>query len=172
MKTFLNKFSEAMITVFIVVLLIIASPLIFIWLVIATTRDYFKYKESRYYQDTREKYSWLCARSYHVTFYNDIKDAKLPINYYRNDEIKITGYGYFIYNNTLILCDYDSDTFFFDKEEIKRVNEFLGEEICKKAILFVQSDSLENAPEKHYEKIDFLPVTDDNKISALRNIIV
>ena len=57
MKTFLNKFSEAMITVFIVVLLIIASPLIFIWIVIATTIDYFKYKKSRYYQDTGEKYS-------------------------------------------------------------------------------------------------------------------
>lgn len=193
MKEFLNKFGEAVVIVFIVMLLIIASPFIIVWLVIKTTRDYFKYKESRYYKDTSEKYSWLCADTAHISFYNDLKDAGVPIKYYRDDNIRITGYGYFIYNDFLILCDYDSDTIFFDKdkdewlvyeehdylllenevnEEIKRVNEFLGEEICKKAILFVENDLLENAHEKHYEKIEFLSITDGNKISALRNIIV
>ena len=134
----------------------------------------------------------LCARSYHVTFYNDIKDAKLPIKYYRDKNTRITGYGYFIYNDVVILCDYDSDAFFFDKdkdewfiyeehdylileneinEEIKRVNEFLGEDICKKAILFIESDLLEDESEKHYEKIEFLSIIDGNKISSLRNIM-
>ena len=193
MKTFFNKFGKAMLTVIIAILLVIASPLILIWLVISTTRDYFKYKESRYYRDTGEKYSWLCARTYHITFYNDIKNAKLPINYYRNDEIKITGYGYFIYNDFLILCDYDSDTFFFDKEkdewlvyeehdylllekevdeEIKKVNEFLGENICKKALLFVENDLFEETRQKNYERIEFLSITDGNKISALKSVIL
>ncbi len=193
MKTFFNKFGEAMVTVFIVVLLVIASPVIFIWLVIKTIRDYFKYKDTQYYRDTCEKYSWLCADSYHVAFYNAIKDANLPVNYYRDNAIKITGYGYFIYNDILILCDYDSDTFYFDKdkddwlvydehdyllleteidEEIKKVNEFLGGNICKKAFLFIESELLEEAPEKNYERIEFLPVTDGDKILALRNKVV
>lgn len=193
MKTFSEKFGEAMLTVFIVTLLVLASPFIFIWLVISTFRDYYKYIGSRYYQYTGEKYSWLCADTAHISFYNDLKDAGVPIKYYRDDNIRITGYGYFIYNDFLILCDYDSDTIFFDKdkdewlvyeehdyllleneveEEIKRVNKFLGKEICKKAILFVENDLLENVPEKHYERIEFLSFTDGNKISALRNIIV
>lgn len=193
MRKFLNKFGEALITVFIIVLLVIATPFILIWLVIKTIRDYFRYKESKYYQDTGEKYSWLCGESYHITFYNDIKNAKLPINYYRDNEIKITGYGYFIYNDLLLLCDYDSDTLYFDKEknewllyeehdylllenaiddEIKKVNQFLGENICKKVLLFVDNDLLEEVPKKQYERIEFLSITDSNKISALRNIIL
>lgn len=113
----------------------------------------------------------------------------MPIKYYRDKNTRITGYGYFIYNDVVILCDYDSDAFFFDKdkdewfiyeehdylileneinEEIKRVNEFLGEEICKKAILFIESDLLEDVPEIHYEKIEFLSVTEGNKVSALK----
>ncbi len=193
MKTFSEKFGEAMLTVFIVTLLVLASPFIIVWLVISTFRDYFKYIGSRYYHDTGEKYSWLCADSYHVAFYNDIKDAQLPIDYYRNKEIKITGYGYFIYKDILLLCDYDSDTLFFDKdndewlvyeendylllenevnEEIKKVNDFLGKVICKRAVLFVESDLLDDVPEKYYKKIDFLPITDGDKISAIKSIIL
>ena len=189
MKEFLNKFGEVLIIVFIVMLLIIASPFIIVWLVIKTIKDYFKYIEGRYYQVTREKYSWLCAGTPHICFYNDIKDAGLPIKYYRDKSIRITGYGYFIYNSTLILCDYDSETLFFDKEknewlvyeehdylllenkideEIKKVNEFLGEEVCNNAIIFVESDLLEDVPEIHYEKIEFLSVTEGNKVSALK----
>ena len=53
-------------------------------------------------------------------------------------------------------------------EEIKKVNEFLGEEVCNNAIIFVESDLLEDVPEIHYEKIEFLSVTEGNKVSALK----
>ena len=173
-------------------MLLIASPFILVWLPIKTIRDYLKYKQSKYYQDTGEKYSWLCADTSHISFYNDIKDARLPIKYYRDKKIRITGYGYFIYDNTLILCDYDSDLLFFDKdkyewlvyeehdyllleneidEEIKKANEFLGENICKKALLFVDKDLLEEASQKQYERIEFLSITDGNKVAALKNIL-
>lgn len=192
MKKFLNNFGKVVRTFFFVTLLLIASPFILVWLLIKTIRDYLKYKKSNYYQDTGEKYSWLCADTPHISFYNDIKDARLPIKYYRDKNIRITGYGYFIYDNTLILCDYDSDLLFFDKdkdewliyeehdyllleneidEEIKKANEFLGENICKKVLLFVDKDLLEEASQKQYEKIEFLSITDGNKVAALNNIV-
>ncbi len=49
MKNFPEKFGEAFVTFFIVTLLVLTSPIIFIWLFISTTRDYFRYKKSRYF---------------------------------------------------------------------------------------------------------------------------
>ena len=34
-----------------------------------------------YYKDTKERYSWLCADSAHISFYDDIKKSELPIEY-------------------------------------------------------------------------------------------
>lgn len=177
---------------FYAILLILASPFILIWLVFATIHDYIKYKKTQYYNDTHEKYSWLCARSYYVVFYDAIKSAGLPIEYYRDTETKLTGYGYFIFNDVLILCDYDSDILYFDNdknewlvydehdymllettidEELKKVNEFLGEFRCKRAILFVESELLNETTEKEYERIEFLSIKDGDKISALKGLI-
>lgn len=190
MKKFSNKFGEVVITVFFVTLLVIASPFILVWLPIKTIRDYLKYKKSKYYQDTGEKYSWLCADTPHISFYNDIKSNKMPIKYYRDKNIRITGYGYFIYNDLLLLCDYDSDSLFFDKEkdewlvykehdyllleneideEIKKVNEFLGEAICKKAVVFVDKDIFDKTSKKYYDKISLLPIIDGEKASSLKD---
>lgn len=193
MKIFFKEFRDAMISLLVAILLILFSPFILIWLIIATIRDYIKYKKSLYYQDTYEKYSWMCGSSYYVAFYDAIKSAGLSIDYYRSNEVKLTGYGYFIYNDILLLCDYDSDTLHFDKdndewlvydeddyllleteidEEIKKVNEFLGKEQCKRVILFVESEMLVEVPEKHYDRIEFLPIIDGDKISALKSIVV
>lgn len=91
----------------------------------------------------------------------------------------------------MLLCDYDSD-FFFDKEkdewviydeddyvlletavddDIKRVNEFLCENVCKRAVLFTEKELLDEAPENRYERIEFLPMTDGDKFLALKNRI-
>lgn len=188
MKLFLKKFGEALLTFFIAVLFIIFSPIILILFLIKTVSDYFKYIKSRYYRDTHEKYSWMCASSDYITFYNTIKNAELPVEYYRDNQIKETGYGYFVYKDTLLICDYDSDSVYFDKEreewfaydtkdcvllesevdkEIEAVNKFLGENRCSKAVIFIESSILEDVPEKHYERIEFLPVSNLDLVSAL-----
>lgn len=193
MKNFIKGICEGLLKIILILLLIVCSPIIGIWLIIATIRDYIKYKKSIYFQDTNEKYSWLCADTYHISLYNAIKSADLPINFFRKKDIKISGYGYFIYQDSLILCDYDSDTLYFDKEkdewtvydehgyvsfepeveqEIKSCNEFLGKDVCKRAIVLVESEFIDEAPEKEHEIFEFLPVTDGNKVSALKNIIV
>ncbi len=193
MKVSFKKVGVALMSFFYAILLILASPFVLIWLVFATIHDYIKYKKTRYYKDTHERYSWLCARSYYVSFYDSIKSAGLPIDYYRDRTIKLTGYGYFIFNDVLILCDYESDILYFDKdnnewmvydehdyvllepttidEELKKVNEFLDENRCKKVIIFVERELLEEATGKEYERIILLPIEDGDKISALKTIL-
>lgn len=192
MRPFFDKLKDGLAAVLVVVFLILASPFIFVWLIIKTIRDYFSYKKSLYYKDTKEKYSWLCSQSEHITFYNAIKAEKLPIDFYRDKSNKATGCGYFVYGDVLILCDYDSDIFFFDNEreewfvnderdcvllenavydEIEKANKLLGDSICKRAFLFVEKSVYDKARKKQYENIEFLITTDRDRISVLKNML-
>ena len=56
-------------------------------------------------------------------------------------------------------------------DEIKKVNDFLGENRCNQAIIFVENELLEEATVKEYERVKLLPVEDDNKISALEMVL-
>ena len=100
-----------------IILTVIFLPIVILFLLgllIITPFDYLKYKKSRYYKDTKEKYSWLCTSSYYIKFYDLIKKADLPIDYYRCDYVPITGYGFFVYKDMLILNDYEPC---FDEEK-------------------------------------------------------
>ena len=192
MGMFFKKFFEGINNAIVVVALLLLSPFILILLAILTIIDYIKYKKTRYYIDIKERYSWLCDDSAHINFYNDIKKSDLPIEYYRDKNIKTAGYGYFIYNDILVLCDYDPCIIYFDyeqdewyiyeehgdiqlkdavEEEIKKVNEFFGENRCNKAIVFVNDETLDEAPEKYYKNVELLRVTDTDEISALNEFI-
>ncbi len=191
MKPFLKKLCEALGIVLICILCVVFSPIILIILLIKTVSDFIKYKKSRYYHDTHEKYTWMCASSEYVVFYNAVKAAELPVEYYRNNQIKEAGYGYFVYKDTLLVCDYDSDSVYFDKDreewfaydakdcvlleseikkEIGAVNDFLGENRCSKAVVFLESKMLDGVHEKSYEQIEFLPVSDRDLISSLKKL--
>ena len=89
------------------VLYLLIAILFLLLTVIITPFDYMKYKRTRYYKDTKERYTWLCTSSHYIGFYEMIKKANLPIDYYRYDNIPVAGYGYFVYKDTLILSDYD-----------------------------------------------------------------
>lgn len=195
MKTFFKKFFEAISTVIGAVGLLLLTPFILILLAIfiavLTIINYIKYKKTSYYKDTKERYSWLCADSAHISFYNDIKKSELPIEYYRDKNIKTAGYGYFVYRDILIIHDFDNVIYFDSEqnewfiyeehgenllkekveEEIKKANEFFGENRCNKAIVFVEDEVLDEAPEKYYENIELLRVTGTDEISALNNFI-
>ena len=89
---------------------IILTPIVCIILLLLllwTPIDYIKYKFSRYYKDTKEKYSWMCAVSCYVRLYDLIKKENLPIEYHRCNDSHVTGYGYFVYKDVLILNDYE-----------------------------------------------------------------
>ncbi len=165
--------------------------LIFIGLfLIVTPLDYFKYKRSRYYKDTKEKYSWLCNANYPIKLYDYIKIEGLPIEFHRDTEEKFTGCGYFIYKDVLI---YTTSGIVFDEEnnkwaldigngddnidlykdvmdEIARCNEFLKREACKSAVVLIDKELLKQHLEftrgqkfkGELANMEFLPVDKDD----------
>ncbi len=159
-------------------------------LLIITPFEYFKYKKSRYYKDTKEKYSWLCTSSYYIKFYDLIKNENLPIEFYRSDYAPITGYGYFVYKDILILNDYEpcydaekniwlveiEDEYVDIKEDIEnaidRCNELLGNNVCKKAVVLIDKDIFEEHPNVKYENIEFLPVRDDLDVETIKKVLI
>lgn len=172
------------------ILLFPVAILFLLCFLLITPFDYLKYKRTRYYQDTHETYSWLCASSYYIKLYEEIKKSNLPIDYYRCDYgAPITGCGYFIYKDILILNDYEpcfdrekniwtveiEDEYIDIKEDvmaaIERCNEFLKEDVCKKAIVLIDSDDYHEHPDIKYDSFDFLPVCGNDMLSALKSII-
>lgn len=163
--------------------------LFLIGLLIVAPFDYFKYKKSRYYKDTKEKYSFPCASSYYIKFYDMIKNENLPIDFYR-DGVTITGYGFFVYKDILILNDYepcydeDENIWLVEIEDeyvdiktdvesaINRCNELLKNDVCKKAVVLIDKDLFEEHPNVKYENIEFLPVSSDLDVESVKSLIV
>ena len=175
-----------------VLLTILFFPVLAIFLLgllLYTPIDYFRYKRTRYYKDTKEKYTWLCFISYYVRFYDLIKKENLPIHYYRCNDSEMTGYGYFVYKDILILCDYQpcynaekkvweieiEDEYVDMKEDVEATiedcNSFLQWEACNKAVVLIDSDDFYENPDVKYEKFEFLPVDGKNYSAALKEFI-
>ena len=183
-----SKCINAKETIFTVLLFPIVV-LFLIGLLIITPFDYFKYKKSRYYKDTKEKYSWLCTSSYYIKFYDMIKSENLPIDFYRCDYAPISGYGFFVYKDILILNDYEpcydevkniwlveiEDEYVDIKIDVEnaidRCNELLKNDICKKAIVLIDKVLFEEHPNVKYENIEFLPVSNDLDVEAIKTLI-
>lgn len=173
-----------------VILLFPVFLLFLLWLLIITPFDFIKYKNSRYYKDTKEKYSWLCPTSYYVKFYDLIKKENLPVDYYRDDYVPITGYGFFVYKDTLLLNDYEpcydeensiwlveiEDEYVDIKEAVEKAidscNRLLGSNVCKKAVILIDKDLFDEHPNVKYENIEFLPVRNDLDAEAIKTLVV
>ena len=176
-----------------IIFVIILFPVVLLFLlglVIITPFDYFKYKKSRYYKDTKEKYSWLCTSSYYIKFYDMIKNENLPIDFYRCNYVPITGYGFFVYKDILILNDYEPcydqeknvwlveiDDEYIDlkvdvENAIDRCNELLKADVCKKAVVLIDSDLYDQHPDVKYENIEFLPANNNWDVEAVKTLIV
>ena len=157
------------------------------WVIIITPYDYVRYKCSRYYKDTKEKYSWLYTFSYYLRLYDAVKKADLPIDFYRFKEKGISGYGYYVYKDILILNDFDP---FYNEEKgdfeehnriidikeevygaIEACNRLIGDTVCKRAVVMIDKDLFEEQPDVKYENIEFLPVKNQIDIEALKTII-
>lgn len=170
------------------ILLIPVMCIFLIVLLIGTPFDYIKYRSSRYYKDTKEKYSWLCTTSYYISLYNLIKKENLPIAYYRCTDVPLTGYGYFVYQDMLLLNDYEpcydeekqtwlvevEDEYVDLESEVEavraRCNQRLGREVCKKAVVLIDKELLEAHPNAQYETIRLLPVSDSCDVDALKKL--
>ncbi len=183
---------EEKITVKDILLTLLLFPIgiiVILCLLISTPFDYFKYKRTRYYKDTNEKYSWLCTTSFYIKFYDTVKENRLPIDYYRCGDSYFTGYGYFVHNDTLILNNYEpcydeeTDRWLVEIEdeyvdiqtdvadEIKDCNKLLKAEVCRKAVVLIDGDVWEEHPNAPYDNIAFVPVYDDELAEALKTFV-
>ena len=98
--------------------------------------------------------------------------------------------GFFVYNDTLIINDYEEP--FYDEEKniwlveiedeyidmkddvvdaIERCNELLKNDVCKKAVVLIDKDLYEEHPNVKYESIDFLPVSSDLDVEAIKTFL-
>ena len=175
-----------------IILAILLLPVIVLslfGLLIITPFDFLKYRKSRYYKDTKDKYSWLCTSSYYIQFYDIIKNENLPIDYYRCENAPVTGYGFFVYKDILILNDYEpcydeeKNVWLVEMEDeyvdikvdvenaIQRCNELLKNDVCKRAVVLMDEDLYEQHPDVKYDGIEFLPVRNNLDVEAIKTLI-
>ncbi len=160
MKKVLNKIMEEIST-------ILLLPIFFIMLIVLILQlpiDYIKYKKSRYYKDTREKYEIFEGRSYFFDFYEFVKENNLPIEFIRNKDDEFGEFGYFFYDKTLVIIDawacYDQkkgvwgidigdeerDVYTFEEYVNLLINEFNKHEesnVCDKAMILLDEGEYE-----------------------------
>lgn len=151
---------------------------------------FFTYKRTRYYKDTGEKFSLVYVFLPHVKFYDAVKKENLPIDYYRFDDLSRTGYGYFVYKDTLILCDaqdccYDNErnTWLLENDDeyvdikgevevaINNCNDLLKKDVCKKAVVLIGKDLFEEHPDVECENIVFLPANGYRDVDSIKMYI-
>lgn len=169
---------------------ILRAPLdavVLLGMVIATPYDYFKYKMSRYYKDTKEKYRWFCFTG--VQLYETVKKEQLPIDFYRCYPSGGPGDGYYLYKDTLIytggLVEFDEpgnkwvsrigDKYTDLREavdtSIAECNAFLKRQACSRAAVLIDSELLKKHPCPEFDNIRFCTVCGHDIAGALRVVV-
>ncbi len=190
---------KVMSSVFSYLLLILLLPLLIIFCVCRVMYlpvDAIIYHRSQYYKDIKEKYRLYGADSNCFKLYNLIYGLGLPVEYVRNSYVNINAYGYFYFDDTLIVTDYIPS---YDKEiqgwalvdsedgghdgyvsiedglqvDIDDFNKFMGREVCSKAILLVDADDLHSEELLHTDKCENLLVyNDENDLSQKLRVVI
>ena len=58
------------------------------------------------------------------------------------------------------------------EDAIDRCNELLKNDTCKKAVVIIDEDLFNEHPDVKYENIDFLPVSNDLDIEAIKAFLL
>lgn len=167
---------------------IVFSPILILFLLgcaLYTPIDYFRYKRTRYFQDTQAPYCWFASVSYCVRLYEIVKSADLPIEFHHRAGI----FGYFVYRDVLILNEYtpcydaDRDMWTVEVEDayidirtavdndLRECNEFLNSEICHRAVVLIDNDELSQGDLPSYDKVEFLLASPTDTADVLRKYI-
>ena len=149
-------------TVLGIVVFVIAIPTLLLWCVVYTPVDIIRWWCSPYRRDFGGKYPWMVSQTNpYFLIYNLIHRKHLPIRFYRDDTVKVACFGWFVYEDTLILPDMgweydeeqtrwvteeDKQTVVLDEAWIQRqmdnCNRAAGEEVCRQALLLCEEDEL------------------------------
>lgn len=187
MKKAVTKIGEKCVSVVLLMFLLVVGVLFFAWCVLKTPVDFIRYRNTRYYKDTKKKYHWLTGDSYTVCVYECIKNEGLPIDFIRSGEEAFSGSGFFAYGNTLLiteypLCyDYETEVWTIgEKDEsvnleevvqrdIQACNELMGNAILNRAVIITDDEILEEM--EIPENIEVLTVEKKELLLALQKYI-
>ena len=175
MKGFVRLFKHILCMPIILLVILLAGIFLLFYIPI----DLLKYLHSPYYQTTKEKYTFLCDLSPYFKLYNVIAENSLPVDFYRNKNVKINAFGYFVFKDTLILNDHiphfdksEQDWFvsqsendgsdilvklhFVIQNEMDEANRTIGQPVCEKAVLLVEKDALDKDDLKEADSVPYL----------------
>lgn len=187
MKEIVSKFFQCLIAILLLPIVLIALICLLLYVPI----DYIKYKKSYYYKDFQLKYPFWIGFSPYYTLYNAIKSANLPIEYIpAMEKDSSTAFGYFLYDQTVILNDvgcltYDEETDEWleeiddswvsveetMEETINNVQKIKGQDGCQKAVLLVEEQQIPEEVLCKAKQSDMFILYDDNIIDALKTYI-
>ena len=188
MKNSISKFKQWVFILFCLPFVVLLCILGLIYLPV----DCLKYFNSAYYRNTKEKYYLLSGLSSCFKMYNIIDKNRLPIEFYRDTNVKTIISGYFVYKNVMIsndnsffydeenknwLVEQDDDYVIFDEtfvqKELARCNDLSGEKKCSCVIFMIEDDcisEIENV-QTEFEQCRFKIIKNKDYLLALSDII-
>ena len=152
--------------------------------------DYIKYRRSLFYKIERKKYKKFAGSGFYFEFYNEVAKNNLPIKYIFNPQNDALECGWFVLDKTLLIPDamvqYYSDVekWFCNEydgghdlasvpldeylqREIDGINKLLESNVCDKAVVLVDVNTIENIDIAKQEK-RFL-IYDDNREEVIKS---
>lgn len=186
MKNTIRKIGQIALTILILPIIILFFLVCLVYLPI----DWLRYLHSFYYKNTKEKYHLFGGLSSYFRLYNTIAQNQLPIAFYRDTDIEINSYGYFVYKNVMIINDYtfaydeesktvlfsqDDDWVTFEEkiaiEELKQCNKLLGEDVCNCVVFLIDNKEIPEDVRLEFGQYRFKKTKQKDCLSALRDII-
>lgn len=160
MKNSISKFKQWVFILFCLPFVVLLCIFGLIYLPV----DCLKYFNSAYYRNTKEKYHLFSGLSSCFKLYNIINKNRIPIEFYRDTNVKTIISGYFAYKNVMIsndnpfsydeenkkwLIEQDEDYVIFDEtfvqKELERCNDLSGEKKCNCVIFMIEDDCISEA---------------------------
>ncbi len=179
-------------TVLSIVVFVIAIPTLLVWCVVYTPVDIIRWRCSPYRRDFGGRYLWMVTQTNpYFLMYNTIQKEHLPIHFFRDETVKVACFGWFVYEDTLILPDegweYDEERACWITEEndqtvvlneswiqqqLNDCNRAAGEEVCRQVLLCTDDEpSAEDAAAfTPLPNIRVMPVHETKYPDALRKI--
>ena len=115
----MKEFFKKIIGWVIFILLVPLIPLGLLLLFCSWPWDWFRYRLSRYYKDTGEKYRFMSNRF--VRLYDTVKGYNLPLTFLRDPSDEVNAYGFWVIKNAAIVVadgvEYETETNKWTAEE-------------------------------------------------------
>ncbi len=166
-------------------------PCLLLCAIAYTPVDFVRWCISPYRRDFGGRYPWMVSQNNpYFLIYNLIQRKHLPIRFYRDDTVKVACFGWFVYEDTLILPDMgweydeeknrwvteeDDQTVVLDEAWVQKqlddCNRAAGGEVCCQVILLCDEDEeVDAAAFAPMQDVRIMPADPQRYLNILRKI--